>query len=77
MFFLDLSCQSPFPCFESHSTSPPSDAIQYCTGLRPPVGAAQTLIWSYFCMFLPPVSTAARASEFSCVGTLIVLLHIP
>ena len=42
----------------------------------PAVGAAQTLIWSYS-VFLPPVSTAARASVFSFVGPLNVLLYIP
>ena len=34
------------------------------------VGAAQILIWSYSCVFLPPVSTAIRASAFSSVGAL-------
>ena len=34
----------------------------------PAVGAAQILIWSYSCMFLPPMSTAIRASAFSFVG---------
>ena len=31
----------------------------------PVVGAAQTPIWSYSCVFLPPMSTAIRASAFS------------
>ena len=31
----------------------------------PAVGAAQILIWSYPCGFLPPMSTAIRASVFS------------
>ena len=43
----------------------------------PAVGAAQILIWSYYCVFLPPMSTTIRASEFSFVGALNVLLHIP
>ena len=43
----------------------------------PAVGATQTLIWSYFCVFLPPISTAIRTSAFSFVGDLIVLLYIP
>ena len=30
----------------------------------PVVGAAQILIWSYSCVFLPPVSTAIRTSGF-------------
>ena len=34
----------------------------------PAVGAARILIWSYSCVFLPPVSTALRTSAFSFVG---------
>ena len=41
------------------------------------VGAAQSLIWSYSCMFLPPVSTVIRTSAFSFVKALKVLLYIP
>jgi len=41
------------------------------------VGAAQILIWSYSCVFVPPMSTAIRASAFSFVGTLNGLLYIP
>ena len=33
----------------------------------PAVWAAQILIWSYSCVFLPPMSTAIRASAFSFV----------
>ena len=40
---------------------------------RPAVGAAQILIWSYSCVFLPPMSTAIRTNVFSSVGTLSVL----
>ena len=36
----------------------------------PAVGAAQILIWSYSCVFLPPMSTAIRAIVFSFVGAL-------
>ena len=31
----------------------------------PAMGAAHILIWSYSCVFLPPMSTAVRASAFS------------
>ena len=31
---------------------------------EPAVGAAQILIWSYSCVFLPPMSTAIRTSAF-------------
>ena len=43
----------------------------------PAVGAAQILIWSYSCVFLPPMSTAIRANVFSFVGALSGLLYIP
>ena len=43
----------------------------------PAVGAAQILIWSYSCVFLPPMSTAIRTSAFSFAGVLNVLLYIP
>ena len=42
----------------------------------PAVGAAQILIWSYSCVFLPPMSTAIRTSVFSFVGALNGLLYI-
>ena len=43
----------------------------------PTVGIAQILIWSYSCVFLPPMSTAVRTSVFYFVGTLNDLLYIP
>ena len=43
----------------------------------PAVGTAQILIWPYSCMLLPPVSMAIRTSEFSPVGALSGLWHIP
>ena len=43
----------------------------------PAIGAAQFLIWSYSRVFLPPMSTAIRASAFSFVGPLYGLLYIP
>jgi len=43
----------------------------------PAVGAAQTLIWSYTCVFLPPMSIAIRTRAFSFVGARNVLLYIP
>jgi len=39
--------------------------------------AAQILIWSYSCVFLPPMSTAIRTSVFCFVGALNVLLYNP
>ena len=41
----------------------------------PAVGAAQILIWSYSCVFLPPMSTAIKTSAFSFVGALNDLLY--
>ena len=52
----------------------PSNTVLIC---GPAVGAAQILIRSYSCVFLPPMSTAIRASAFSFVGTLNGLLYIP
>ena len=43
----------------------------------PAVGAAQILICSYSCVFLPPMSIAIRTSAFSFVGAFNVLLYIP
>ena len=43
----------------------------------PAVGAAQILIWSCSCVFLPPMSTAIRTSAFSFVGARNDLLYIP
>ena len=44
----------------------------------PAVGAAQILIWSYSCVFLPPVSTAITTSAFFFfVGALSGLSYIP
>ena len=43
----------------------------------PAGGAAQILLWSYSCVFLPPMSTAIRTSVLSFVRALNVLLYIP
>ena len=43
----------------------------------PAVGEAQILIWSYSCVFLPPMSTAIRTSALSSMGALNDLLYIP
>ena len=40
----------------------------------PAVGAARILMWSYSCVFLPPMSTAIRTSALSFVGALSGLL---
>jgi len=77
MFFWSHCSQSPFPHWESQSTSPLLDALQHCADLGPAVGAAQILIWSYSSVFLPPMSTAIRTSVFSFVGALNDLLYIP
>ena len=42
----------------------------------PAVGAAQILIWSYSCVFLPPMSTAIRTSAFFCVWELSMTFYI-
>ena len=45
--------------------------------LDPAVESAQILIWSYFCVFLPPMSTAIRTGVCSLMGALSGLLYIP
>ena len=75
MFFLSHCCKSPFPCWESQSTSPtwmPSNTVLI---FGPAVGATQILIWSYSCVFLPPMSTAISASQFYFVGAINGLLY--
>ena len=42
----------------------------------PALGAAQILIWSYFSMFMPPMSIAIRTSVFSFLGALNVRLKV-
>ena len=65
MFFSDLSVTS-FPSLwitVHHWLSRMSFSIGLVSRLG--VGAAQTLIWSYPCVLLPPMSIAARSSVFS------------
>ena len=73
MFFLSYCGQSPFPHWESQSSSP----LTSLTDPWPVVGAAQILSCFHSCVFLPPVSTAIRTSMFSFVGVLSVFLYIP
>ena len=77
MFFLNHCCQS-FPSLgvTVHLTylGCPLNTVLIS---GPVAGAAQILVWSYSCVFLPPVSTAIRTSAFSFVGTLNDLLYIP
>ena len=51
----------------SHLPRMPSNTV---LASGPAVGAAQILNWSYACVFLPPMSTAIRASAFSFVRAL-------
>ena len=55
-------------------TSMPSNTVLISESA---VGAVRILIWSYSCVFLPPMSTAITTSVFSFVGTLSDLLYIP
>ena len=74
MFFLSHCCQSPSPRWESsppHLPRMPSNTV-----LVSAVGAAQNLVWSYACVFLPPLSTAIRTTVFSFVVSLNGLLYI-
>ena len=76
MFSLDLSCQRPFPPWESPCTSPPREPSNTALVSGPAAWAAQILIWSCSCLFLPPRSTAARAGVISSAGVLGVLSYI-
>ena len=53
------------------------DALNTVLISGPAVGAAQILTWSYFCVFLPPVSMAIRTSAISFVSALNDLLYFP
>ena len=77
MFFLSLCCQCPFPRWESQSTYLSRMLSNTVLISGPAVGTAQILIWSYSCVFLPPMSTAIRNTVFSFVGALNVFLYIP
>ena len=57
--------------------SPPGSSIHGIFRAVPALRAAHILIWSYSCVFLPPMSTAIRTSAFSFVGALSGLLYIP
>ena len=75
MFFLSHCCQESFPSLgvAVYLTSlgcPPTLLIS-----GPAVGAPQILIWSYSCVFLPPIPIAIGASVFSFVGALSGLLY--
>ena len=74
---LESLLSASYPRWESQSPSPPRMPSDTVLASGPAVGAAQILIWSYSCVFLLPVSTAIRASAFSFVGVLSVLLYIP
>ena len=70
MLLLSLCCQSLFPRWESQSTSPAQMPSNTALVSGPAVGAAQTLICSYACVFRPPMSTAIRTGVSPSVGAL-------
>ena len=75
--FLESRLSETFPSLgvrPPHLPRMPSIAV---LASGPAVGAAQVLVWSYFRVFLPPLSTAIRTSAFSFVGALSDLLYIP
>ena len=59
--FLESLLSEPFPHWESQFISLSSNTVLISGPLW---GAAQILIWSYPCMFLPPMSTAIRTRAF-------------
>ena len=77
MFFLSHCCQSPFSRWESSPPHLPRMSSNAVLISGPAVGAAQILICSCSCVFLPTMSTAIRTSVFSFVGALSVLSYIP
>ena len=74
--FLESLLSESFPSLgvTVHLTSRMSSNPVLISG--PALGTAQILIWSYSCVFLPPVFRAIRASVFSLVGALNDLLDI-
>ena len=76
--FLKSLLLGSFPSLGGHrSPHPPRMPSSTVLLSGPAVGAAQARIWSYSCVFLPPISTAINTNAFSFVGTLNVLLYIP
>ena len=59
MFLLSICCQYPFLSLAGSHSPPHLPRMPSNTMLisGPAVGAAQILIWSYSCVFLPPLST--------------------
>ena len=74
--FLESLLSESFPSMgvTVHLPRMPSNTVLI---FGPAVGAAQILIWSHSCVFLPPMSTAIRTTAFSFVGALNDLLYIP
>ena len=75
--FLEFLLSESFPSLgvrPPHLPRMPSNTVLIS---GPAVGSAQILIWSYFSVFLPPMSTAIRTSAFSFVGDLNDPLYIP
>ena len=60
--FLESLLSESFPSLSHKLPRMPSNTVLIS---GPAVGAAQTLIWSCSCVFLPPMSTAIRTSVFS------------
>ena len=71
------AAKSPFPLWESQSTSLPRMPSNTVLISRPALETAQILIWSYSSVFLPPMYTTIRTSVFSFVGALKDLSYIP
>ena len=61
MFFLSHCCQSPFPCWESQSTSPPEDALQHCADLWTCCGGrSDSNLVLLLCLQCPQLSELVR-----------------
>ena len=82
MFSGVTAVQSPFPRWSHSPLHLPRMPSNTVLASGPAVAAAQILIWSYSCVFLPTASIAIRTSVFSFVGEypfiyFNVLIYIP
>ena len=67
MFFLSHCCQSPFPCWESQSTSPPEDALQHCADLWTCCrGSSDSNLVLLLCVFASNIHSYQNQCVFFC-----------
>ena len=64
MFFFSHCCQSPFPRWESQSTSPPQDVLQHCAGLWTYCGGSSD---SNLSLFLCVLASSVHSYQKQCI----------